>query len=59
MAESGRPLPWNERERIKAMALNGMSRRAIARELGLAKRTVDKYAKKCSPGLFQSSPHPS
>lgn len=60
MAESGRPLPFAMKERIAAMVIAGNSRRLIARELGLAKRTVDKYAKKCSRSVaqrvFQSSP---
>lgn len=45
MAEKGRPLPWLLREAIKERAELGHSRRAIARQLGLAKRTVDKYAR--------------
>lgn len=50
MADSGRPLPWHLRERIKDMVRRGISRRSIARYLRLSKRTVDKYSgSKCSP----------
>lgn len=56
MADSGRPLPWSLRERIQAMIRAGSSRRAVARELGLAKRTVDKYSRTVAQQQFQSSP---
>ena len=55
MAQPGKPLPWVIRERILRLHDQGFSRRNIARTVGVAKRTVDKYipAKnslcKCSP----------
>ena len=40
----GKPLQWKFREAILALASAGLTRRAIAKQLTLAKRTVDKYA---------------
>jgi hypothetical protein len=45
MAKRGTPILWPVREEIKRRAENGETRRSIAAELGLAKRTVDKYAR--------------
>ena len=44
MANVGRPLPWSLREVIQKLAADGHSHRAIAKQLGVAKRTVGKYA---------------
>lgn len=44
MANKGRPLEWNLRERIKALVADGNSRREIARDLRLSRNTVAKYA---------------
>lgn len=44
MANKGRPLEWNLRERIKALVADGNSRREIARALNVSKNTVTKYA---------------
>lgn len=41
----GRPLPWAIREEIKRLAAE-MSKARVARELGIARDTVAKYAAK-------------
>jgi hypothetical protein len=41
----GRPLAVSMRDQIASLLQAGKSRRSVAAELRLAKRTVDKYAK--------------
>lgn len=43
---TGRPLQFDLRLTIKRLLREGSSRRRVAKSLGLAKRTVDKYAPK-------------
>lgn len=45
MATSGKPLDVTARRRIVRLTEENMSRRKIARIVGVARRTVDKYSK--------------
>lgn len=53
MARTGTPLPFSLREKIKSLASDGKTRRAIAAELGVSKTTATKYAPKRGTKLFQ------
>lgn len=44
MSTPGRPLDYATREGIRRLMRDGHSRRKIAREMDVCKRTVDKYA---------------
>lgn len=52
MSNRGKPLPWSVREEIKRLAAD-MSLSKVARELGVARDTVRKYAGR-SLGSFYS-----
>jgi DNA-binding CsgD family transcriptional regulator len=59
MADRGRPLPWNMREEIRRLSAIGNSRRAVARIMGVDKKTVDKYVRptvKKPKAVAQSQP---
>jgi len=45
MARRGTPLPWATREQIARLIREGLSRRKVAKELGLDNRTAYKYAR--------------
>lgn len=45
MSYRGRPLPWKLREAIRRRVGDGESRRSVADEFGLARNTVNRYAK--------------
>lgn len=47
----GRPLAFQTRMAIAAMLARGSSKRDVARRLGLARRTVDKYARNLSASV--------
>lgn len=59
MAERGKPLPWEKREEIKRLALLERSQRQIAKEVGVCRKTVEKYLQKlfskCRPNLSTST----
>ncbi|WP_449727606.1 hypothetical protein [Bifidobacterium callitrichos] len=48
-------------QRIRVLDARGVSRRSIAKEVGVARDTVAKYAKEedCSPGPERPAPRPS
>jgi transposase len=48
MAERGKPLPINERLAIRQTVSGGTSQREAARQHGVARETVRKYAPKGS-----------
>lgn len=56
MATRGRPLPECTRSAVIRALRAGISHRKIAKNLDLAKRTVDRIAKAWNQSRLQSSP---